>query len=168
MNSWWVDAHQKGGGNGWRWSQEGGTYLGCDTGNVMCVYLPSIPDNLNVIYSPHTVNRWIYSAMKGRETAKKRAERESNFHYWLKCSQKSEDEGKMTGILTRCPFVLSCSGKHILHTSQWKKLVRPPIRQMPHPSQWYWSLSSSSNRLQTKHVYCERRIRDGKKKSQNE
>lgn len=56
--------------------------------------------------------------------------------------------------LTRCPFVFNCNGKHILHTWQWKKLLRPPIRQIPHPSQWYWSLSSSSNRLQIKHVYC--------------
>lgn len=58
--------------------------------------------------------------------------------------------------LTRCPLVFSCSGKHMLHTSQWKKLLRPPIRQIPHPSQWYWSLSSSSNKLHIKHVYCKR------------
>lgn len=57
--------------------------------------------------------------------------------------------------LTRWPSVFSCNGKHILHTSQWKKLFRPPIRQIPHPSQWYWFLSSSSNKLQTRHVYCE-------------
>lgn len=63
-------------------------------------------------------------------------------------------------ILTRCPSVLSWSGKHMLHTSQWKKLFRPPIRQMPHPSQWYWSLSSSSNKLQIKHVNCKKE--DGK------
>lgn len=55
---------------------------------------------------------------------------------------------------TRWPFVFSCNGKHILQTSQWKKLFLPPIRQIPHPLQWYWSLSSSSNRLQIRHVYC--------------
>lgn len=56
--------------------------------------------------------------------------------------------------LTRWPFVFSCNGRHILHTSQWKKLLRPPIRQMPQPLQWYWSLSSSSNKLHIKQVYC--------------
>lgn len=57
-------------------------------------------------------------------------------------------------IFTLCPSVFSCTGKHMLHTSQWKKLARPPKRQMPQPWQWYWSLSSSSNRLHIKQVYC--------------
>ena len=41
----------------------------------------------------------------------------------------------------------------MLQTSQWKNRPRPPTRQMPHPSQWYWLRSSSSNKLQTRHVY---------------
>lgn len=55
--------------------------------------------------------------------------------------------------LTLCPLVFNCSGRHMLHTSQWKKLLRPPMRQIPQPSQWYWFLSSSSKRLQIRHVY---------------
>lgn len=105
-----------------------------DMDNEMYEYHPNIQDNLNVIYFPHTVNKY-------------------NF--------KMKIEIILIGILyfyviykhTRWPFVFSCNGKHILHTSQWKKLFLPPIRQIPHPLQWYWSLSSSSNRLQIRHVY---------------
>lgn len=56
-------------------------------------------------------------------------------------------------VFTLCPSVLNCTGKHMLQTSQWKKFERPPSRQMPHPWQWYWSLSSSSNKLHIKQVY---------------
>lgn len=112
----------------------------CDMDNEMCVYLPSKRDNWNVIYSPHTVQ------MKKKK--------KNHFHQLIEPEKNDIFIRNESNLLTRCPFVLSCSGKHILHTSQWKKLFRPPIRQIPHPLQWYWSLSSSSNRLQIKHVYC--------------
>lgn len=55
-------------------------------------------------------------------------------------------------ILTVCPFC-NWIGKHILHLAQWKNLSRPPTLHIPHPSQWYWFLSSSSKRLHSRHVY---------------
>lgn len=87
---------------------------------------------------------------------------------WSRCPQSGMWQGyldvwmspKHTGQFDReifsthrCPLIFKCSGKHMLQTSQWKKLFRPPMRHMPQPSQWYWSLSSSSNRLHIKQVY---------------
>lgn len=99
----------------------------------MYVYHPNKLDNLSVKYFRHTENKIEFSS----------------------CIRNNHGENNKINdsIHTRWPFVFSCSGKHILQTSQWKKLFRPPIRQIPHPSQWYWSLSSSSNKLQIKHVY---------------
>lgn len=115
----------------------------CGMDTVMCVYRPSKRGNWNAIHSLHTAdswNVWINKHIDREKHWKTNATRVN------RCQQ-----------LTRCPSVLSWSGKHILHTSQWKKLFRPPIRQMPHPSQWYWSLSSSSNRLQIKQVNCKKK-----------
>lgn len=108
--------------------------LECDTDIEMYEYHPNKLDNLNVKYFRHTENNDI--------------EFSTSF-----CDQWKIIIIKNGSILTRWPLVFSCNGKHMLQTSQWKKLFRPPIRQMPHPSQWYWSLSSSSNKLQIRHVY---------------
>lgn len=112
--------------------------LECDMDSGMCVYHPGIRDNWNVIHFLHTVRK-----INGDKLKEQFLNQYFTSHF--------------SPILTRCPSVLSWSGKHILHTLQWKKLFRPPIRQMPHPSQWYWSLSSSSNKLQIKHVNCKRK-----------
>ena len=58
---------------------------------------------------------------------------------------------------TLCPF-FSWTGRHMLHFSQWKNLSAPPIRQIPQPEQWNWFLSSSSNKLHSKHVYFNKLI----------
>lgn len=59
-------------------------------------------------------------------------------------------------IRTVCPFC-SWTGKHMLHLAQWKNRSRPPTLHIPQPSQWYWFLSSSSNRLHSRHVYLPKR-----------
>lgn len=41
----------------------------------------------------------------------------------------------------------------MLHFAQWKNFSAPPTLQIPHPEQWYWFLSSSSNKLHSKQVY---------------
>lgn len=57
---------------------------------------------------------------------------------------------------TVCPFC-NWTGKHILHLAQWKNRSRPPTLHIPQPSQWYWFLSSSSNKLHSRHVYLPNR-----------
>lgn len=68
-------------------------------------------------------------------------------------SRQTAQFDRLTFSTHRWPSVFSCIGRHMLQTSQWKKRSFPPTRQIPHESQWYWDLSSSSKRLQIRHVY---------------
>ena len=63
---------------------------------------------------------------------------------------------QLRGLRTVCPFC-NWTGKHMLHLAQWKNRSRPPTLHIPQPSQWYWFLSSSSNKLHSRHVYLPNR-----------
>lgn len=105
-----------------------GHILVCGTVSEMCEYLLNKLDNLNAIHFQRTT-------------------KEIRFFLIIKLAF-------VFIVQTLWPF---CSkiGRHILHFSQWKNREAPPIRQIPQPSQWNWFLSSSSNKLHSKHVYCE-------------
>lgn len=110
--------------------------LVCDREFWKCEYLLSKPDNSIVKHFQRTVKQFKLS-----------------YFPLIKKTMK---------ILTRCPSIFNCNGRHILQTSQWKKRPFPPTRQIPHPSQWYWFLSSSSNKLQIKQVYCKNKNKKNK------